>query len=103
MRTRGNPNIATPHGLTLHHELLLLTRAGLSPAHALRAATATAAAKLGAARLVAVRVGQDADLVVLSADPLGDIGNTRSIEVVLCGGRPHRPAGGWRSTPTDSE
>lgn len=75
-------------GLALHDELALLVEAGLTPAEALRAATANPAECLGLAdRAGAVEAGKWADLVLLSANPLHDIRNTRSIVCVLVGGR----------------
>jgi imidazolonepropionase-like amidohydrolase len=81
------------HGLAVHRELELLVRAGLTPTEALRAATAVAAAKLGAeARLGTVEVGKEADLVVLRDSPLEDIRNTRGIELVIKRGSLFDPA-----------
>lgn len=72
------------HGLAVHRELELLVRAGLTPHEALTAATAVAAEKVGAsARLGTIEVGKEADLVLLRANPLADIRNTRSIELVV--------------------
>ena len=73
----------------LHRELeLLVTLAGLSPAEALESATRDAAAVLGAQRVRGtIEVGKLADLVVLRSDPLLDIRNTRSIELVVKRGR----------------
>ncbi|UCZ60371.1 amidohydrolase family protein [Mycolicibacterium phocaicum] len=80
------------HGLAVHHELELLVRAGLSPYEALTAATAVAAEKVGAsARLGTVEVGKEADLVLLRADPLADIRNTRAIDLVVKRGVPYDP------------
>ena len=78
-----------PH---LHEELELLVReAGLSPGAALIAATATAARAIGVDSLVGtITTGKQADLVVLSADPLKDIRSTRSIEWVMRGGKIYR-------------
>ena len=78
-----------PH---LHDELeLLVKQAGLPPAAALIAATATAARAIGVDSIVGtIAPGKQADLVVLSADPLADIRNTRSIEWVMRGGRIYR-------------
>lgn len=75
-------------GWSLHRELeVLVTRAGLAPLEALRAATLDAAASLGlAGRSGEVAVGSDADLVVLDADPLLDIGATRRIHAVMARG-----------------
>jgi predicted amidohydrolase YtcJ len=75
-------------GLALHDELALLVRAGLTPMQALRAATYEPAAYLGALdSLGTVRPGRAADLVLLRADPLADIRNTRRIEAVIARGR----------------
>jgi imidazolonepropionase-like amidohydrolase len=83
---------AGPDSLTLpnlHRELeLLVTLAGLSPAEALESATRDAAAVLGAQSLRGtIEVGKLADLVVLRSDPLRDIRNTRSIQLVMKRGR----------------
>jgi imidazolonepropionase-like amidohydrolase len=73
----------------LHRELeLLVTLAGLSPAEALESATRDAAVVLGAQRVRGtVEAGKLADVVVLRDDPLLDIRNTRSIELVVKRGR----------------
>jgi imidazolonepropionase-like amidohydrolase len=73
----------------LHRELeLLVTLAGLSPAEALLSATRDAAAVLGAGSTRGtIEVGKLADLVVLRADPLLDIRNTRAIQLVMKRGR----------------
>src|ERR1041385_4695441 len=73
-------------GASLHRELALLVQAGLTPADALEAATIRAAALLGADSLGVVAAGKVADLVVLDADPLADITNTRHINLVMLNG-----------------
>lgn len=75
-------------GFSLHDELGLLTDAGLSPLDALRAATIEPARHLGLAhRQGSVEEGMAADLVLLDADPLTDIGHTRQIRAVIARGR----------------
>jgi imidazolonepropionase-like amidohydrolase len=75
-------------GASLHDELRLLVAAGLTPREALRAATLGPAQFLGiAADTGSIAVGKRADLVLLDADPLRDIGNTRRIEAVVLHGR----------------
>ncbi|HEY7768604.1 amidohydrolase family protein [Longimicrobium sp.] len=75
-------------GLSLHDELALLVRAGLTPMEALRTATYNPAAYLGALdSLGTIRPGRLADLVLLDADPLSDIRNTRRIHTVIANGR----------------
>ncbi|MDX3112252.1 amidohydrolase family protein [Streptomyces scabiei] len=74
-------------GFALHDELALLVSAGLTPAEALRAATRDAARTLGLPAVGTVARGQAADLLVLDADPLRDIRNTRRIHGVVVDGR----------------
>ena len=71
----------------LHGELEELVAAGLSPLEAITAATQTAARVLGASEEIGtIEVGKLADLVILNADPLEDIRNTRKIWMVIQGG-----------------
>jgi imidazolonepropionase-like amidohydrolase len=75
-------------GYALHDELEQLVASGLSPADALRSATIAPARFLPALRdSGVVAVGKRADLVLLEADPLADIGNTRRIDAVVLDGR----------------
>ncbi|WP_157995455.1 amidohydrolase family protein [Peristeroidobacter soli] len=75
-------------GASLHDEFALLHKAGLSPMEVLRTATTNAAEYLGLQRQYgAVREGWTADLVLLNANPLHDIRNTREIAAVIVGGR----------------
>ncbi len=75
-------------GYSAHEELTWMVRAGLTPAQALQAGTAGGAAFLRASdRLGAIAPGFDADLVLLSGNPLDRIENSRSIVAVIAGGR----------------
>jgi imidazolonepropionase-like amidohydrolase len=75
-------------GYALHSELEMLVRAGLTPLDALRAATVRPAEFFGLeGEMGAIAPGMRADLVLLSADPLADISNTRRIEAVVSKGR----------------
>jgi imidazolonepropionase-like amidohydrolase len=74
-------------GFSLHDELELLVRAGLTPREALQAATRNQARYFGLNDLGTVEPGKLADLVLLEADPLADIKNTRKIAAVVAGGR----------------
>ncbi|MEX1197406.1 MAG: amidohydrolase family protein [Pseudohongiellaceae bacterium] len=62
-------------------------RLGMSPMQALVAATGAAAAALNQSDLGVLEPGRRASFVVLSADPLADIRNTRRIEAVYLNGR----------------
>jgi imidazolonepropionase-like amidohydrolase len=75
-------------GADLHDELALLVQAGFTPMEALQAATLKPAVFLGSQdSLGTVEKGKIADLVVLYADPLEDINQTRMIDSVVLGGR----------------
>jgi hypothetical protein len=81
-----------PPGFSLHQELELLVQSGLTPAAALQAATLHNAAVLGESRrLGSIEPGKLADILLLRENPLTDIRRTRSIELVLRGGRIVRP------------
>ena len=95
MHSRGVPIAAgtdTPlglsaPGLSLHQELELLVRAGLSPIEALSSATVRPAEFFSLqAEMGTIDVGKKADLVLLDANPLDDITNTRRISGVVSKG-----------------
>jgi imidazolonepropionase-like amidohydrolase len=76
------------HGFSLHDELEAMVAAGLSPLNALRAATINPAKFLGRERdLGTIEKGKLADLVLLDANPLERITNTRKIFAVIADGR----------------
>jgi hypothetical protein len=71
-------------GFALHHELELLVQAGLTPLEALQATTRNPAEFLGATKdSGTIATGKFADLVLLDANPLEDIRNTRKIRGVI--------------------
>jgi hypothetical protein len=72
----------------VHMELEQLVAVGMSPLQAIHAATGASAKILGAEKdLGTIEVGKWADLVILDADPLVDIRNTRRIWRVMQYGR----------------
>jgi imidazolonepropionase-like amidohydrolase len=82
------PNAYVFPGSSLHDELELLVKAGLTPIQALQAATIRPAEYLGMpGRLGSIAPGKLADLVLLGGDPLDDISNTRRVEAVVLNGR----------------
>jgi imidazolonepropionase-like amidohydrolase len=87
-----SPNQLLAPGASLHEELALLVKAGLTPSQALIAATHGAAQLLRADSIGVLKPGAVADFVVLSASPLDDIQNVRRVELVVAGGRRHETA-----------
>jgi hypothetical protein len=74
-------------GFSLHDELALIARAGLTPMETLQTATRNAGQLLGISDTGTVEKGKRADLVLLDANPLDDIVNTRKIRSVVLAGR----------------
>jgi imidazolonepropionase-like amidohydrolase len=82
-------------GWTEHVELEHMVSAGLTPADAIVAATRTAADILRLDRLGTIAPGKIADFIVLDANPLDDIANTRRIaRVYIRGAEIPRATGG---------
>lgn len=74
-------------GYSMHHELELMVEAGLSPMEALEASTRRAAEMLREEAVFGtIEPGKRADLLVLAANPLEDIRNTRTLELIILGG-----------------
>ena len=82
------PNPFCFPGFSLHDELGFLVQAGLTPLEALQTATIKPAEFLGLTKkLGTVEKGKIADLVLLGANPLEDIANTKRIAAVISAGR----------------
>jgi imidazolonepropionase-like amidohydrolase len=79
---------APPDRANLHDELAMLVQAGLTPKEALQAATINPAKYIHRqASLGAIVPGKIADMVLLEANPLEDIGNAKRIAAVVINGR----------------
>jgi imidazolonepropionase-like amidohydrolase len=79
-------------GFSLHRELALFVEAGVSPARTIQLATRVAAEVLRKHDDIGtVTAGKRADLLVLDADPLADISNTRAVHTVIKDGRAYEP------------
>ncbi|WP_345244824.1 amidohydrolase family protein [Nibrella saemangeumensis] len=75
-------------GFSLHDELELFVKAGLSPLTALQTATINPAKYLGREKeMGTVEEGKQANLVLLDANPLDNINNVRKIGAVVVNGR----------------
>lgn len=80
------PNPATAHGVSLHEELQLMVRAGLTPEEALHAATALPDTIFHLGRRGHVAVGYRADLLLVNGDPTQNISDTLSIDRIWMNG-----------------
>jgi imidazolonepropionase-like amidohydrolase len=73
------PNPGTSHGASMHRELELLVRSGLTPQEALASATSVPAAAFHLDDRGVIAAGKRADLVLVKGDPTQDILATRDI------------------------
>ncbi|HXJ90939.1 MAG TPA: amidohydrolase family protein [Candidatus Binatia bacterium] len=82
------PGVYIFPGFSLHEELQRFVAAGFTPMEALQTATLNPAKFFGMEdRLGTIEKGKLADLVLLNANPLDEIANTRKIEAVIVNGR----------------
>jgi imidazolonepropionase-like amidohydrolase len=82
------PNFGLIPGASLHNELELLTEAGIKPLEVVAIATNNGAEALGIDnRVGTIESGKEADLIILTSNPIENISNTKGIEAVLVDGR----------------
>jgi hypothetical protein len=84
----GADSTGTMPGISLHTELELLVRMGLSPREALAAATNNYALQFGWSELGLIAAGRRADILVVDADPTANIWNARRISTIVLDGEP---------------
>jgi imidazolonepropionase-like amidohydrolase len=87
------PNPGTSHGVSMHRELELLVRSGLTPQEALASATSTPAAVFHLDDRGVIAAGKRADLLLVRGDPTQDILATRDVISVWKLGREDDRAG----------
>jgi imidazolonepropionase-like amidohydrolase len=82
------PNFDLVPGASLHHELEILEEAGIPPLEVINIATSNGAMALGVEDDVGtIEPGKQADMIILSDNPLNDISNTKKIEGVINDGQ----------------
>ena len=84
----GADSMGTMPGISLHTELELLVRLGLSPREALAAATNNYGLQFGWNELGQIAPGRRADILVVDADPTANIWNARRISAIILDGEP---------------
>jgi imidazolonepropionase-like amidohydrolase len=82
-----SPQIFNVPGFALHHELEYMVQAGLTPYEALKAGTVGPAEFFRSDAFGTITPGKEADLLLLDANPLIDIANSRRIHGVMLRGR----------------
>ncbi len=82
------PNFELVPGASLHHELEILVEAGIPPLEVIKIATRNGAQALGIEEDVGtIEPGKQADMIVLSDNPVEEINNTKKIEAVINNGQ----------------
>jgi imidazolonepropionase-like amidohydrolase len=80
-------------GYTLHHELELYVRAGITPTEVLRMATLTSALVMGVTKdRGVIAAGKLADMILVNGDPTKDIHDIDKITMVIKGGKMYDPS-----------
>lgn len=88
MAATDTPNAYVIAGFSLHDELALYVKAGLTPMQALQTATRNPAEYLGELKTSGtIEKGKIANLILLDANPLDDIKNTTKINAVIQNGK----------------
>jgi imidazolonepropionase-like amidohydrolase len=81
------PNFELVAGESLHHELELLVEAGINTSDVIKIATRNGAEVLDLINQTGtIESGKQADILILSANPIEDIENTKRIDAVISNG-----------------
>src|SRR5919106_2291207 len=82
------PNFGLIPGASLHNELELLSEAGIKPLEVIAIATNNGAEALGIDnRVGTIESGKEADIIILTSNPIENINNTKGIAAVIVDGR----------------
>ena len=81
-----DPSNADDHGQNAP-EIIAMTKVGLPPVEAIRAATLSAAELMGwQDEIGSIEAGRHGDIIAVSSDPLADVGELEHVEFVMKGG-----------------
>jgi imidazolonepropionase-like amidohydrolase len=82
------PNFDLAPGASLHHDLEILVEAGIPPLEVIKIATRNGAQALGIENDVGtIEPGKQADMIILSGNPVDGMSNTKKIEAVINNGQ----------------
>lgn len=81
------PQVFNVPGFSIHHELAYVVRSGLTPYQALRTGTVNTGIFLRQTDLGTIKIGNVSDLLLLTANPLLDISNTKKVDGVMLGSK----------------
>ncbi len=97
------PQIMNVPGFSIHRELQAMVDAGLTPYQALQMGTVNVGQFFQREHWGTIRAGSPASLVLLGANPLDDIANTRTVQAVMHQGQWHDRTAldGWLTTIAD--
>ncbi len=83
----GTTAFGTLPGVSLHTELMVLSKIGLTNRQVLAAATNNYALLWDWKHIGRIETGRDADILVLSADPLQSVSNLKKIDMIFLRGK----------------
>jgi imidazolonepropionase-like amidohydrolase len=82
------PNFGFVPGESLHHELKLLSDAGITPDNVIKIATKNGAEALDIINQTGtIEPGKQADILILSSNPIEDIENVNRVEIIISNGK----------------
>ena len=82
------PNFGFVPGESLHHELKLLSDAGITPDNVIKIATKNGAEALDIINQTGtIEPGKQADILILSSNPIEDIENVKKVESIISNGK----------------
>ena len=85
------PNVLLDYGPSLHHEMELFVKAGLTPIQALKAATSNPSKAFSIPEIGTIQIGQEANFILVEGNPTINIKDTRNIISLWVKGKEIKP------------